>query len=240
MNSSGDQFLTRTGTLFLDEIGDLSLESQVKLLRLLQEGKYYPIGSDVPKTSDARIVVATNIDLNLKQKSGQFRKDVYYRLQAHQVNIPPLRQRTEDIEPLFAHFLDKAAKDLGKVKPTVPKELFTLLRNYSFPGNVRELEGLISDAVSRHKSGILSTESFREKLHSDSLVQETISDGFSGSEQIEASEIIFPDSLPTLKDFEQMLIDEALKRAENNQRIAAEMLGMTRRALNNRLQRKSK
>lgn len=228
-----------SGTLFLDEIGDLSFESQVKLLRLLQEGKYYPIGADVPKSSDARIVIATNIDLNSKQKSGQFRKDLYYRLQAHQVNIPPLYKRKEDIEPLVVHFLDKAAKNLGKVKPTAPRELFTLLRNYSFPGNVRELEGLISDAVSRHKSGILSTESFREKLHTDNLKQQKDADRFSDSEPAESSQMLFPETLPTLKESEQMLIDEALNRAENNQRIAAEILGMTRRALNNRLQRRS-
>jgi len=228
------------GTLFLDEIGDLSVESQVKLLRLLQEGKYYPIGSDVPKISDARIVVATNIDLNAKQKSGQFRKDVYYRLQAHQVEIPALRFRKEDIELLVDYFLEKAAIILNKDKPTVPKELFTLLRNYSFPGNVRELEGLISDALSRHKSGILSTESFREKLHPDHLEQSTVSEQITQSGQTERNELSFPDNLPTLKQMEQMLIGEALKRSEDNQRIAAEILGMTRRALNNRLQRKNK
>jgi len=228
------------GTLFLDEIGDLSVESQVKLLRLLQEGKYYPIGSDVPKISDARIVVATNIDLDTKQKSGQFRKDVYYRLQAHQVEIPALRFRKEDIELLVDHFLEKAAIILKKKKPTVPKELFTLLRNYSFPGNVRELEGLISDALSRHKSGILSTESFREKLHPDHLEQPAISEQISGSWQTDGNELNFPDNLPTLRQTEQKLIEEALKRSENNQRIAAEMLGMTRRALNNRLQRKDR
>lgn len=228
------------GTLFLDEIGDLSLESQVKLLRLLQEGKYYPIGSDVPKTSDARIVVATNIDLNVKQKTGQFRKDLYYRLQAHQVTIPPLHKRKEDIELLVGHFLEKASKSLGKVKPTAPKELFTLLRNYSFPGNVRELEGLVFDAVSRHKSGVLSTVSFREKVHPDYLNEEDEAVLSSDFLQKENSQPVFPEALPTLKDFEQMLIDEALERAENNQRIAAEMLGITRRALNNRLQRKRK
>jgi len=228
------------GTLFLDEIGDLSMESQVKLLRLLQEGKYYSIGSDLFKISDARIIAATNIDLNAKQKTGQFRKDVYYRLQAHNVNITPLRKRKEDLELLIDHFLDKAAKNLGKANIKAPKELYTLLLNYSFPGNVRELEGLITDAVSRHKSGILSTTSFREKLHLDQLEQQKDSDQFSDFEPTESSQMLFPETLPTLKEFEKMLIDEALNRAENNQRIAAEILGMTRRALNNRLQRSSK
>ena len=96
------------GTLFLDEIGDLSLESQVKMLRLLQEGKYYPIGSDMPKLTDARMVVATNKDIDAMQRTGQFRKDLYYRLQAHHIHIPPLRERREDIDLLVEHFLQAA------------------------------------------------------------------------------------------------------------------------------------
>jgi len=228
------------GTLFLDEIGDLSVESQVKLLRLLQEGRYYPIGSDQSKLSDARIVVATNIDLNARQKSGKFRKDIYYRLQAHQINIPPLSERKEDLKLLIHHFIEKASKNLGKVKPTIPTELYMLLNNYNFPGNVRELEGLITDAVTRHKSGILSTISFREKLFKNSVEQQKDSGQFHKDESGESRQMLFPEDLPSLKEYEQMLIDEALHRAENNQGIAAEMLGISRRALNNRLQRRKK
>jgi DNA-binding NtrC family response regulator len=123
------------GTLFLDEIGDLSAESQVKLLRLLQEGQYYPVGSDIPKISDARVVAATNKDIESLQESRQFRKDLYYRLEAHHVHIPPFRGRTEDIPFLVDHFLREASKNLGKKKPTPPRELFTLLSTYNFPGN---------------------------------------------------------------------------------------------------------
>jgi DNA-binding NtrC family response regulator len=146
------------GTLFLDEIGDLSMESQVKLLRLLQEGMYFPIGSDVVKFTDARFIAATNCGLNEMQQSGRFRKDLYYRLSAHRVDIPPLRKRREDIPLLVDHFLERAAAALDKRKPTPPRELFTLLENHLFAGNVRELEGMIVDVVSQHKGGVLSVE----------------------------------------------------------------------------------
>lgn len=221
------------GTFFGDEIGDLVMESQVKLLRLIQEGQYYPIGSDVPKSSNARIILATNVDLRKQIENKIFRKDLFYRLQSHHIHIPPLRERKEDIPLLVMHFLKKAAKRLGKKTPTVPKELFTILKVYDFPGNIRELEGLITDAVSLHDGGILSIGSIRRKLK--------ISTGqnlaFDTSSQIADEQIIFPERLPTLKCVETALIDEALKRADGNQSIAAEILGLSRRALNNRLQR---
>ncbi len=224
-----------SGTLFLDEIGDLSMESQVKLLRLLQEGQYYPLGADMPKLSDARIVVATHQNIDEMQKSDRFRKDLYYRLKSHHIHIPPLKERKEDIEPLVNHFLEKAADKLDKKKPTPPRELYTLLRNYHFPGNIRELEGMIFDAVSRHKSGTLSTETFRNQLSpgDGQTTLDTIQETLPCSDQ----PIVFGEPLPTLKDSEQILIEEALKRSEGNQTIAAQMLGLTRRALNNRLQR---
>lgn len=228
------------GTLFLDEIGDLIAESQVKLLRLLQEGQYYPVGSDVPKISDARIIAATNRDLESIQKSGTFRKDLYYRLEAHHIHIPPLRERTEDIPLLVDHFLREAAKSLGKKTPTPPRELYTFLRSYNFPGNIRELEGLIFDAVSLHNSGILPMDSFRTKItvkRKSARFAETYETDLS---QTDERKVIFTDQLPTLKESEQVLINEAMKRAEGNQTIAAELLGMTRRALNNRLTRRKK
>jgi transcriptional regulator with PAS, ATPase and Fis domain len=152
------------GTLFLDEIGDLNESSQIKLLRLLQEHEYYPVGSDSFRKSDARIVLATNHDLQKLIATGKFRNDLYYRLCAHQIHIPPLRERLDDIPMLLDHFLDSAAKELNKKKPTPPGELVTLLTLYSFPGNVRELEAMVFDAVARHTSGILSMESFRKVI----------------------------------------------------------------------------
>ena len=149
------------GTLFLDEIGDLNESSQIKLLRLLQEHEYYPVGSDIVSKSDARIVLATNRDLQKMIAAGKFRNDLYYRLCAHQIHIPPLRERLDDIPQLLDHFLATSAAMVNKKKPTPPPELAVLLSIYQFPGNMRELEALVFDAVARHASGILSMESFR-------------------------------------------------------------------------------
>ncbi|MGD9080634.1 MAG: sigma-54 dependent transcriptional regulator [Desulfobacterales bacterium] len=221
------------GTLFLDEIGDLSTASQVKLLRLLQEGEFFPLGSDVAKRTDARIVVATNQDLDALQSSGQFRKDLYYRLCDHQIHIPPLRRRREDLAVLVEHFLEKASKILDKKKPTPPVELITLLSTYHFPGNIRELESMIFDAVSSHTSAILSMDSFKAHLSKISVTDAADSPTEKGTL------ISFSHQLPTLKQIEQLLIDEALKRANNNQSIAALSLGISRQALNKRLKKKA-
>jgi len=227
------------GTLFLDEIGDLGLESQVKLLRLIEERKYYPLGSDVQKITDARIVVATHRNIASMQAEGSFRRDLFYRLRTHHIHIPPLRERKDDIPLLADHFLSEASRSLGRKKVTPPRELYTLLSTYLFPGNVRELEGMIYDAVSRHRLGILSMESFKERIAPE---QKGIHDGGVQEQESPATEgeIIFPERVPTLKETERMLIAETLKRACGNQTLAARMLGMTRRALNNRLRRSSK
>lgn len=233
---------TSNGTLFLDEIGDLSTESQVKLLRLLQDGLYYPLGTDTPKLTDARIVVATNREVSPMLEAGHFRKDLYYRLQTHHIHLPPLRDRRDDIPLLIEHFLEKAAKTLGKKKPTPPDALFTLLDNYSFPGNIRELENMIFDSVSRHRRGVLSTVSFREKMGHEPGIEAIASSNTLKESQLpsdsENERIVFTDQLPTLKEAEQILIAEALNRSKGNQTIAAQLLGLSRRALNNRLKRK--
>jgi len=225
------------GTLFLDEIGDLSLESQVKLLRLLQDSKYYPLGSDVARLSDSRIIVATHRDIDQMQETNQFRKDLYYRLKAHHIHIPALHERKNDIAPLINHFLEKAANSLNKKKPTAPRELYTLLANYSFPGNIRELEGMIFDAVSVHLSGVLSLKTFREKISLKSSESDLLLNGPESPLNNGKQKAAFAENLPTLKEMEQLLINEAMTRANGNQRMAAEMLGITRTALNNRLRR---
>jgi len=227
------------GTLFLDEIGDLSTASQVKLLRLLQDGSYYPLGSDIAKLSDARIIVATHRDIKTMQAAETFRQDLYYRLKSHHIAIPPLRERKLDVPYLIDHFVAKAAAALNKKRPTAPKELYTLLANYTFPGNVRELEGMIFEAVSLHSSGILSLESIRKNIAGQSQARNSKDSSTSFSQQ--SSELLsIPGRFPTLEEAEDSLIDEALKRAEGNQTIAAELLGISRRALNNRLRRTEK
>jgi DNA-binding NtrC family response regulator len=225
------------GTLFLDEIGDLSVESQVKLLRLLQDGHYYPLGSDIAKLSDARIIVATHRDIKTMQANSTFRQDLYYRLKSHHITIPPLRERKIDLPYLIDHLISKASKELGKKRPAVPKELYILLSNYPFPGNVRELEGMIFDAISLHTSGILSLESIRKKINDYNQDRNTNLSSFININSKTDELIYFPGRFPSLKETEETLIDEALKRAEGNQTIAAELLGISRRALNNRLRR---
>ncbi len=215
------------GTLFLDEIGDLDGAAQVKLLRLLQEGEYYPLGSDVARKSDARVVAATNCDLKTLTESGAFRKDLYYRLHTHRVQVPPLRERREDIGPLLEFFLDEAARLLDKKRPTAPRELTSLLKTYHFPGNVRELRSMVMDAVTHHGGGMLSMARFKEHVRDMSPEQDP-----TARPQVA---VTFGEVLPTLKENAELLVEEALSRAEGNQAIAAEMLGISRQALNKRL-----
>ncbi|MFT2110785.1 sigma-54-dependent transcriptional regulator [Marinomonas sp. 2405UD68-3] len=220
------------GTLFLDEIGDLSLTSQVKLLRLLQEGEYYPLGSDRPKRMRARVIVATHQNLEEKLKKGEFRKDLYYRLRIHQIEIPALRKRKDDIPLLLEYFLAEAAAEMGKSKPTIPKELTILLANYAFPGNVRELKALAYDAVSQHQSKILSMDVFRRVIDPNQHV-ETSNQGHNSLFKAEQT-------LPTLQEAGDLLIEEAMHRAQGNQSLASRLLGISQPALSKRLKRKTK
>jgi DNA-binding NtrC family response regulator len=218
------------GTLFLDEIGDLSVASQVKLLRLLQEGEYFPLGSDRPRRLQARVIAATHADLAARQAAGTFRKDLYYRLVTHQVRIPPLRERRGDLPLLLEHFLDEVSGSLGKRRPTVPRELVQLLGAYPFPGNVRELRAMIFDAVSLHRSHVLSMESFQQAMaRTGGAPPPTPGEGPPRSPFAEA------DHLPTIHDAVELLVDEALSRSGGNQTIAARLLGITQSALSKRL-----
>ena len=223
------------GTLFLDEIGDLHPTSQVKLLRLLQEHEYYPLGADVPRMSNARILVATNRDLLALQESGTFRPDLYYRLLLHHIHVPPLRERRDDIPLLVESFLQHAADELEKPKPTPPPELFTLLSVYDFPGNIRELQAMIFDAVSRHESRVLSLKSLK-KLIQPSASAEPMQPQ-SGNPDFEGVYASL-ERLPTLKEAEELLIQEALKRTGGNRTLTATLLGVTRQTLHRRLQPK--
>lgn len=220
------------GILFLDEIGDLTIASQIKLLRLLQEGEYYPLGSDKPRKVKARILVATNQDLQAREAEGKFRRDLLYRLWAHRVVIPPLRERKADLAPLLQHFLAEAAESLGKRVPTPPPELLALLATHSFPGNVRELRAMVFNAVSLHQRGVLSMSSFRETL-SVRTARETV-----GGESADVgSRVCFAEQLPTLKQVSQLLIAEAMRRAGDKQTIAAQLLGVSHQALSRRLKK---
>ena len=225
------------GTLFLDEIGDLNEASQVKLLRLLQEQEYYPVGSDLLKKSSARIVLATNRDIPEMIKAGTFRNDLYYRLFAHRVHIPPLRERPEDVPLLLDHMIAAAARQLGRKKPTPPPELAVLLGLYSFPGNVRELEALAFDAVARHTSGVLSMESFRDVIGDAQPMPQTAS---TTATDVSKSLVDYFGHFPTINEIEKYMISEAMKMAQGNQGMAAKLIGMGRQTLNKRLNKPHK
>lgn len=225
------------GTVFLDEIGDLNPQSQVKLLRLIQENEYYPLGSDVPVKTNAHIIVATNRDLQQLMEQGTFRRDLYFRLCSHLIRIPPLRERKDDIPLLLEHFLQKAARALDKNIPPAPPHLNALLSSYDFPGNLRELESLVYDAVSRHKSGILAIDSFKQVIGS-----QVPHPGESAADQaaLEGNQLLEKvfGKFPTLKEMEDQLIEQALEKSDGNQGVAAAFLGLTRQALNKRLNRR--
>jgi DNA-binding NtrC family response regulator len=218
------------GTLFLDEIGDLSHISQVKFLRFLQDGEFFPLGSDIVKHSDARMVVATNQNLQDLQASGKFRKDLYYRLRAHHIHIPSLRDRYEDLPVLVNHFLEKVSKTLGKEKPSPPAELPSLLATYSFPGNVRELESMIFDAVTNCKSENLPLESFRSYIRPDEAAIKREAAG-----QTDTSSTL-KEKIGTISHMtEKQMIIDALNKTNRNRTKAAELLGISRRTLQNKI-----
>ncbi|MFT5239984.1 MAG: DNA-binding NtrC family response regulator [Candidatus Promineifilaceae bacterium] len=229
------------GTLFLDEIGDLNSLSQVKLLRLLQEREYFPLGSDTPRRTDARIIVATNRDLHKMQKDGTFREDLYYRLRSHLIRVPPLRERMEDLPLLVDFFLSKASESLGKKKPTPPATLFQLLATYPFPGNIRELEAMVFNAVSTHSGGMLDTTPFRRMIEESSREMDLEPLPVAAPEEDDSGNNNISDPmrpLPSLREAEGLLIIEALKRTSGNQTLAAQMLGVTRQTLNRHLKKK--
>jgi DNA-binding NtrC family response regulator len=229
----------RNGTFLLDEIGDLSLESQVKLLRLIQEKEFRPLGVDRPKKCYARMAVATNRDLTRLMVEGKFRKDLYHRLEYHKIHIPSLRERKEDIPYLVDHFIEKASLNLKKEIIHIPVVLFTLLDNYDFPGNVRELEAMITDAVTGSQAGTLSMEPFYRKtgkIHG-TKEEDITSEPLIEPGGVKEGDVTFGEVLPTYKQMKKLYLEEALKRANDNQTLAAKMAGLHRTTFLNKLKR---
>ena len=226
------------GTLFLDEIGDLRPDSQVKLLRLLQEGEYLPLGQDLPRQSNARILTATNQDPEALRAGGAFRMDLLYRLQTHHVALPPLRERRDDIPLLLEHFLDASARALGKPRPTPPRELVHLLGAYDFPGNVRELEAMVFDAVSHHQSRILSMERFHCAMDRNGPAPpRPTADGNDPTPRNDDNPFSRCNALPTMQEVPALLLREALRRAGGVHGVAARLLGLSRSGLSKALKR---
>ncbi len=215
------------GTLFLDEIGDLAMTSQVKLLRLLQEGDYLALGSDKTRHSDARIIASTNQDLWALEKQNKFRKDLIYRLSTHTLTLPPLRERLLDLPLLLDRFVCQAAVELEKPIPDIPKTLIEQMETYPFKGNIRELKSMVHDALSRYKKGPITADLFK---------------GLDLTKKEDTPESTAPaletgNSLPTLKQASNILVEKAMEQADGNQSAAAKILGISQQALSKRLQK---
>ena len=153
---------TDGGTLFLDEIGILSPELQAKLLRILQEGDFFKIGSDSPKKIDIRFVAATNEDLEKQVERGNFRKDLYYRLRGAWLHLPPLREKREDIQALIAKFMADCGSDNGMAR--IDKEALEVLVNYEYPGNIRELKSIVQSSLNLCENGVVTIDALPEFL----------------------------------------------------------------------------
>jgi DNA-binding NtrC family response regulator/CHASE2 domain-containing sensor protein len=213
------------GTLFLDEIGDLSIGSQVKLLRLMEEREYRPLGMDEVRMADARIIIATNVNLEKKLEEGQFRQDLYFRL-THRIHIPPLRERLDDLPLLVEHFLQLEAQARGVAMPAVPRELLAVLESYAFPGNIRELKNMLDNAWSGNGARPPSLPYLKE------YVRRALSTNLHQDVQL-----TFVGKFPSLQEVERAVVTEALKRANGNQGAAAGLLGLSASALSRRLSR---
>lgn len=228
------------GSLFLDEIGDLSPSSQVKLLRLLDKREYFPLGSDLARSTDVRFIFATHKDLPALVKAGGFRKDLFFRLHTHHIHIPPLRERLDDLPLLLEYFIDKAATEFNKPAPLYGPQLIEFLMQYPFPGNVRELISMVFDAVGRNTAEMLLVHLFAKAIKQGGQELTDFSPG-DASVSIGSDQGLFSNTtrLPTLKELTAAAISEAMRRTRNNQRQAARLLGITPQALNQRLKKKS-
>jgi len=216
--------LAHEGTLFIDEVGEMSLTAQVKLLRVIQEHEFERVGGMKTLRTDVRIVAATNKNLEEEVKKGNFREDLFYRLNVVNIHIPPLKNRREDIEPLARHFLDKYSRETGKkIGQISPKALACLLA-YDWPGNVRELQNAVERAVVLAKGDVVTP---RDLPH-----------GIQGEDRIKLE---VPESAGSLtdilEDLERQLIVQTLRKEEGSQTRAAEALGIKRTTLRYKMEK---
>jgi DNA-binding NtrC family response regulator len=210
------------GTVFLDEIGEVSAGVQVRLLRAVQEHEVTPVGASAPVSFDARIICATNRDLEHEVSAGRFREDLFYRLNVIEIHLPPLRERREDIPLLMRHFITRTAREQGQQEKPISREAMTALINYTFPGNVRELQNAVERAFTL--SGA--------EIDLDSLpprVRESAGD---------AAAVRDPDGLrPTLAEIERRYILETLASVNQDKARAANILGIDLSTLYRKLKR---
>lgn len=211
-----------TGTLFLDEIGDMQLESQAKLLRVLQDGVVERVGSSKTRQVDVRVIAATNRDLRDRVERGEFREDLYFRLEVLPVLLPPLRERVEDLPHLVKHFREKLGKKIGVDAPQLGPEVLEAFRRYRWPGNVRELEHTLEQLFILANDTVITARDLPPKF----------------AERTEPTgEIGLPSGGLSLEELEQDLIRQALERSGGRIKEAAELLGLTYKTLQYRLKK---
>lgn len=214
--------LAHQGTLFLDEIGEIPLELQSKLLRVLQEQEFERVGDERTQKVDVRIVAATNRDLRMEVSEGRFREDLFYRLGVFPIAVPPLRDRPDDILPLACHFLEHAATELNVDRPDVPKAVAQRLRMYAWPGNIRELQHVMERAVI-----LAGGRALRGEMLSLPVGEGVVASGVRARKPSE------------LADDEAQVIREALDRHGGNVQRTARALGLSRQALYRRMEKHS-
>jgi transcriptional regulator with GAF, ATPase, and Fis domain len=213
------------GTLFLDEVGELSLKVQAKLLRFLESGECQPLGSNANRHLDVRVIAATNRDLQREVETGNFRGDLYYRLNIVPLELPPLRERSGDIPLLIQHFVEGFAGQYGLAAPTFDRQAMTTLLAYAWPGNVRELRNFCERSVILLQGQTIGTDQLpREMRQPTSCVH--------GGFQL-------PEDGISLEVLEQEMIRQALDKSSGNRSRAARLLGLTRDTLNYRLKKYS-
>jgi two-component system response regulator HydG len=212
------------GTLFLDEIGEMPIEMQSKLLRALQERRVRPVGGSQEVTFDARMVTATNRDLEDLVAKGRFREDLFYRINVVNIHVPPLRTRGNDVLLLAQHFVSHIAKRLGKPVMGLSREAASKLIDYNWPGNVRELENSMERAVALTRFDSITVDDLPEKVRTYRSPRIDFADDN-------------PELLPTLDEVERRYIERVLKLAGGNKAQAARILGLDRRTLYRRLER---
>ena len=207
-----------SGTIFLDEIGEISLTTQTKLLRVLQEREFERVGSNETVKVDVRIITATNRDLEEAVKIKEFREDLYYRLNVVPIFLPPLRKRREDIIPLIDHFIDRFSKENDRIIKGITKEALKILVKYDYPGNIRELENIIERAIVLARDDVISVKD----------LPLTVTSNHNEEEEKRNKPFL---ELMTLEEAEKTLIDMALKKHSGVQTRAAKELGISERAL---------
>ena len=214
-----------TGTLFLDEIGELNLQMQVRLLRVLQERGFKPVGSNADVSVDIRILAATNKNLEEEVIAGRFREDLFYRINVVEIKVPPLRERKSDLRALAQHFLEKYSREAGKEITKISSYAVDLLKKYDFPGNIRELENLIERSVALSTTNILLPDSLTLSIHKRRWIEGIQNRRF---DLDEVAKGVALDSI--LEEIEKAYLEKALEFSNGSKNKAAELLGISFRS----------